>query len=255
MANNRKEFPINNFSQFNNYILKFEYKVSEQNLINIKLVNDNTDIVNGSAVWSFNMSQDEIQGWKSRALKYTSPKGATSAKIIFTLLDANCLRNKKSGPDDACISKSTDGINNGLLRDVRFEQLYEPDVVLKRDFISGTYTASKPELTFKKVNNARYTVHVENTIAPYLLVFSESYHPLWTIRFADTNQEISGENHLLINSFGNGWKINRTGEYDMIIEFAAENQARLGSAISYIAVILWIISVLIYKYIRYRKHE
>lgn len=44
---------------------------------------------------------------------------------------------------------------------------------------------STPIITFKKINPTKYVVNVENATQPFILVFSETFHPQWKIYIED----------------------------------------------------------------------
>ena len=52
-----------------------------------------------------------------------------------------------------------------------------------------TLFSSTPILTFRRINPTKYEIKVENATTPFLLVFSESYHPKWKIYVETDNKE------------------------------------------------------------------
>jgi hypothetical protein len=95
-----------------------------------------------------------------------------------------------------------------------------------------------PKVTYTEINPAQYKVHISNATKPFFLVFSESYHPLWKLQFADTKQMVSDKDHFLANSYANMWYIKRTGSYDLNLNFTAEYLYTIGKWISGIAIII-----------------
>lgn len=80
-----------------------------------------------------------------------------------------------------------------------------PEVVLRRtiDDADGESTIGKrPRITFRRVNPTRYEVEVEEGKEPFLLVFSESYHPGWRVYLG--SQAKNGERTEALRSYFDG---------------------------------------------------
>lgn len=95
-------------------------------------------------------------------------------------------------------------------------------------------------LNFSKINPSKYVVHVKAD-RPFFLVFDESYNPLW--------QAYSGNHsftHSISYSFLNGFYINETGEYDLVIEYVPQGYKFLGIALSAVVFSAMIIYLCIY---------
>jgi hypothetical protein len=85
---------------------------------------------------------------------------------------------------------------------------------------------SAPSVSYEEANPCRYVAHV-NCTKPFLLVLSESYHPLWKA-YVD-NKEISP---MIVNSLANGFFINRTGNFDVVLYFTGQDVADIGLIVS-----------------------
>ena len=93
----------------------------------------------------------------------------------------------------------------------------------------------KPNITVEKINPTKYVIHVD-TSQPFFLVFSESYHKNWV---AYTNgEQVPGERHFVANGYANAWFINKTGSYDIDLEFWPQKLFYIGSATSITALII-----------------
>jgi len=95
-----------------------------------------------------------------------------------------------------------------------------------------------PHISYEKVSPVQYRVNVESS-DPFLLVFSDSYHPLWKA-FLD-NSEVSP---VIAYSFVNGFFINKTGDFDVTLYFTGQIYADLGLRISTITFVV-IVAILI----------
>lgn len=110
-----------------------------------------------------------------------------------------------------------------------------------------------PYISFQKINSAQYLVHIRNASEPFFLMFPESYHPLWTATYMDTNTIIPSKYHFFVNGYANGWYINKRGNYDITIEFSAQKTLVIGKWISGIALLLSCLLVLYQFILRRRK--
>jgi hypothetical protein len=94
---------------------------------------------------------------------------------------------------------------------------------------------STPSVTYDEVNPCKYIAHIDCT-RPFLLVFSESYHLLWKA-FVD-NKEISP---IIVDSLVNGFFVNRTGNFDVVLYFTGQDFANIGLIISGGSIIILVI--------------
>jgi hypothetical protein len=83
-------------------------------------------------------------------------------------------------------------------------------------------------------NPCRYRLKV-NADKPFFLVFSESYNPLWKILAGD--ESISS---FPAYSLVNGYFINKTGDFELILYFAGQSYVDLGlriASVSFVAIV------------------
>ena len=101
-------------------------------------------------------------------------------------------------------------------------------------FLDDLFAAEPgPNVSYEKINPAKYEAHVENNNEPFLLIFSESYHPRWKA-YID-GEEISP---IPMYSLVNGYYINKTGDFDVTIYFTGQSYADLGIRISVVTLII-----------------
>lgn len=86
-----------------------------------------------------------------------------------------------------------------------------------------------PNISYEKINSTKYIVHLMNSTKPYLLFFSELYNDLWKTSY-ENGKTI--DNHFRANIYGNGWLINREGDFDIVIEFTPQRWMDLGEKVS-----------------------
>jgi len=94
-------------------------------------------------------------------------------------------------------------------------------------------------VTFERVEPTKYNIHV-NASKPFMLVFSESYHPEWKAYYSDDvswyqtlwMKPINEDMHFLVNDYANAWYIDRVGEYNITLYFKPQTAFYLGVIIS-----------------------
>ena len=121
------------------------------------------------------------------------------------------------------------------------------DAIIVYSLKNGETTLSlnelfKPDVTptsiaYEKIDPCRYIAHV-NSSKPFLLTFSESYHPLWKAYVNDV-----ATSPIIVYSIVNGFFINKTGAFDIILYFTAQTYADIGLKISLATLILVIIAI------------
>ncbi|MBX5326793.1 MAG: discoidin domain-containing protein [Candidatus Bathyarchaeia archaeon] len=83
-----------------------------------------------------------------------------------------------------------------------------------------------PEIEIEKINSVQYNVRVKSDDS-FLLVFSESYHPLW--RATVGNEEFSP---IIADFFVNCFFIDKSGEFTVVLYFSGQQYTDLGLKIS-----------------------
>lgn len=105
--------------------------------------------------------------------------------------------------------------------------------------------AAPPNITYEMINPCKYVVRVDGN-GPFTLIFSESYHPLWKA-YVDGVENSPFITYSIIN----GYYIQESGKFDIILHFTAQDSADLGLKISCITLTsLLIVAVLLSKPLR-----
>ncbi len=115
-----------------------------------------------------------------------------------------------------------------------------------------THQEPTPTTTFRSINPTRYLVHVDSSTAPFFLIFSDSFHDGWKafVRPRDTSSPrwyeasallsllFDGGNtrevtdHYLVNGYANSWYVERTGSFDISLEFIPQRTYEAGLIVS-----------------------
>ena len=132
---------------------------------------------------------------------------------------------------------------NGTLQD-----LFNPTAIAAPAYISE----------YKKIDPTKYILYIKNATQPYTISFAEAYDPLWTARTSNGNANESNLNgfDVKINSIPlysvvNGFHVNKTGNYNLIIEYQPQLWFLHAGTVSLVALIVIFIVFFINKYYPY----
>lgn len=117
-----------------------------------------------------------------------------------------------SNPPNDFLSNINRNKNIAFIKSFGNLQVYEYKPNIPLGFISAVGEVS-PKITYKKISQTHYEVHITNAQEPFGLVFKESYNGLWEARVDDKKVD----EHFLVYDYANGWKINKTGDYEIDI--------------------------------------
>lgn len=125
-------------------------------------------------------------------------------------------------------------------RNVRLEKYFFPTLLLK-NIRADKSAASSPIIKFVKISPAKYQVKVSGVSGPYVLVFSESFHPGWKLSIG--KEQIPDSRHVLVNGYANSWLITsedsrETGNYEMMLEFVPERLYTIFLAVSVLTLLI-----------------
>lgn len=78
------------------------------------------------------------------------------------------------------------------IRNLTVVEMHYPKIILKKSSSKNqNQEGALPKITFTKINLTKYKIDISNAIAPYALVFLESYNPNWRIYSDSEGQGIS----------------------------------------------------------------
>ena len=109
--------------------------------------------------------------------------------------------------------------------------------------------------SYNRIDSTKHVVAIKNATRPYIISFTESYDPYWTAYSIDSNTKTAlsdKDTNFRVNSiplYGvtNGFYINKTGNYNLVIEYEPQKwfiQGSIASTISVIAILLLILFVI-----------
>jgi hypothetical protein len=113
--------------------------------------------------------------------------------------------------------------------------IFEGDAIASKikELVSTVNRTQVKLMAIMAKNPTYYRVDVEST-GPFILVFGEKFDPKWTVY-------IDGEpvkQHFIVNYHANGWLIDRTGKFTIIIEYWPQKVLEITSLASFLVLIV-----------------
>lgn len=254
-------FPFLQYEPFSTYHISFDYYMERTGLVRSFISQDTDVIVKGKKIPKMEIPlafDNYYNGWRTFNGDFTPDIISHNAKLYFEVTPSNtCLANNDWFLSQRCNVKSfREGYDSEVTFHIRnlhiVKDLRDKLYVTKNKEIVTKF--QKPTITFEMINPAIYKVHVINATSPYFLTFLETFHSLWKAYYITKNKniEIDENNHLIVNSYANAWYINKSGSYDMLLEFSPEKLLDLGNNI---AIFVYVLSgiILLFLFIKERK--
>ncbi len=94
--------------------------------------------------------------------------------------------------------------------------------------VEGQTRRSGLTLDYQKISPVEYKVSVTGAEEPYTLVLAENFHPGW---------ESSVGEPVRFGEFANGWEIDQTGDYEIILKYRPQKLFDVGMAISILSLV------------------
>jgi len=103
---------------------------------------------------------------------------------------------------------------------------------------------------YKKINPTKHFLNIKNATRPFIISFAESYDPLWTVYTStnDSNKNRSFKtNSIPLYGVTNGFYVNKTGDYSLVIEYEPQKWFTNGAIISILTLASILIAFLVLK--------
>lgn len=121
------------------------------------------------------------------------------------------------------------GIDQNVIQDkakIEITEVIRPNLIIKPQ---AEPDYSKINLFYRRVNPTKYIVEINNT-EPSFMIFNARYDDGWIL-------SDFGNSHFKVNGYSNGWHIDKTGKYQLILEYQPQRYFYYGVIISLISVI------------------
>lgn len=114
---------------------------------------------------------------------------------------------------------------------------FQKKIKIKSDKIVSA--VKMPVATFTQLSPTTYIIKIREAKSPFFVTLQESFNKYWSLSIETSSNviKVDKSDHLLINGYANAWFINRSGDYNIMLEFGPENYFRTGGIISIAAFI------------------
>ena len=118
--------------------------------------------------------------------------------------------------------------------------LFQSDSTRNGQVESMSLTVSKiPKVNYERINPTSYVAHIQDSGSPFFLTFSQTFNSGWVASI--NGNELPVNDHIAVNGFANSWYINRTGSFNVSIEFAPQNELLYFGTASVIGTVIFLI--------------
>lgn len=259
-------FTVSDLNPKNSYEITFEYTV-KGNPVYMQIDQPSDKSLNIKDNFSVEKMLSDYGNWIKYRYIYSPNIFDSAATVVFNLANADLSYDPNSSP------------NQFSIRNIAVKPILKKDILLKK---TGKTPDNQvvPKLVFRLINPTKYRVQITGATKPFFLVFSESFHKGWTAFFIkdqtvrseslsdiyfngdiaegrhqniffDTGllrnwgrEAVPEMHHYKVNLFSNAWYIEKTGNFEMELEFIPQRiymPSVLISAASLLFLVLYIL--------------
>ena len=183
--------------------------------------------------------------------------GQNSTKILnYINSRANLTPVARFGPILLYKNNNYEGLIYGGKYNNDSKYLVNPTSYTNTSYVFGNrnYTNQSgpvPKLSYYKVSPVHYKINVYNSNSNFTLLFKQNYNVGWVLSLENGNKI---PNHFIADGYGNGWIINKTGNFTLNLYFAPQKRvSSLNDIFLFINATLFILLLTIFVYSRRRK--
>ena len=236
------EFSLGNVKDIYSYDIVSDYFVERGSAPVVKVnqdsdyVDSETEIEHGNT-WPLDLSVYN-RHWLHRGNTYIPSGNANSAVVRFELpLWNDCTDfNSKSACKNKDLYKIFDRPSKVVLKNIQIIANYDSYPTLNREILNSGYNLHQAVLTYTKITSEEYRLGLSEQQAPYVIVFSETYHPQWKV-FSGDGKEIHVQ-HFQANGYANGWLVEENLPDTVFVKFGLEKYRRYGNIVSGLSLIV-----------------
>lgn len=188
--------------------------------------------------------------WRSVSYGYSPKINSTSAKAAVRLYPFNNC-NAVYGEDLCKRPEISQGFNrptSAWIKNIKVTRMFSYDLFLEKTDLVKDKALGSVNIKWDKVNPTVYNVDLTNQKTPFILTFSETFHPMWQL--TDLDNKVVDATHINVNSFANAWLIKDNVPDKLKVQFVLQNTKNYGLMIS---IFFFIIIPSIVIYLDYNK--
>lgn len=223
----RVKFPVKDFDPQDTYFVSFDYKISygRPNAFIVEKSKNSEHILN-----LFLSQNDE---WNSLNYTYKPKELSTYVSLEFTPTGF----------------QTTGAVMN--VKNLKVVKVIIPKVLISRS-VQPKVAMKSPKISYSIINTTRHRINVEAS-SPFVLAFGDSYSQGWRAYIIEKDdygeniiidfvrtffiKPIPEEQHYTLNSYINGWLIDKEGRYSIIVEYFPQKVFYIGLLFSVISLI------------------
>ncbi|TSC87773.1 MAG: Uncharacterized protein G01um10147_459 [Microgenomates group bacterium Gr01-1014_7] len=192
--------------------------------------------------------------WKTYNL-YISPR-KNSANFSFQVVsipwdDCKSIIAEKWLCDKQEVKFNFQKTSSISIRNIRVFRILDNLLFLRS--ISANQTSQIVSLNYTKKAPLEYEGNIVLD-KPSYMIFSETFNDNWKLTLFDGEKEYMVPKHFFANMYGNGWFIDKKGNYKFRIRFSGDKYLYLGIYISVFSLLIFTIVHLVGKYLKW-SHE
>lgn len=251
-----KKLPLKNFDPYSQYQISLDYYVRSGTSPKLSLLQNNDKFIKGKQVPRVenerNLPMDNYWFDFRNFVTSITPDGSADFAQLYLTVDPwnDCQQLFQHGWTHLrCLEpefkKSFDRVTEAYVKNVKLSKISIEDPILRKIESHSDKTLS-PTIDFRKIDQTKYLVSIKNSQAPFVLVFSELFNSDWKAYLTKNNiteqnnmiwetwmqKPIFDDKHFLVNSYANGWLINKQGDFNIIIEFWPQRLLYVGYFVS-----------------------
>lgn len=242
----QRNWVIDNFDNSDRYLVTFDYWIKNGLGPHLQIIQDSDpyDPKDGKyarVVDSQFYQNDYNFYWQHASFEFEPRDNANNISVNLEVLPwNNCLRHLGENEcEDKTIASKYNRDSDVEIRNFSIRQIYDENILLSSSGLTNSEDVQP--VVFEKINPTHYSGKI-NYVNPGYLIFSETYHPDWTLKLRKNGElEIIGSEYIS-NLHSNGWFLNDTGEYDFELSFKIQDKVNKGI---YMSVLFTLISLFI----------
>lgn len=221
----KEEFPSGKRGCYTGSVTNFDS--TKKYLIELELGEGNLDLSmymrDPSKIYS--LGNDFIQGEE----KVDIGSDVTSFSYIY---------DPKTNPKNLNIFVCRPNESSPSVKGIVINEIFEPLVVSMLN--TNDAKLSVPDISYEKINPTKFNVNIKNASGPFVIKFLNRFNSNWNIVNENKEQQV------LVDSFANGWIVDKQGDFNLTIEYYPQYIFVIASGISLSFAILLLTILILY---------
>lgn len=174
---------------------------------------------------------DDLNNYK--VFTVISPNSSLTTQPFYTTFTTNSAI---TGPYTIKLLVEQEGtIENSIdLQDITLQEVSSPQVVFSDTAFVKEKKTVVPQMAIDQINPTKYEIHVTNAHDSYVLLFKQTFSPLWSATMPSTGKITA---HFAADNAFNAWYIDQPGTYTITLSFGIQKYYIIGVIVSSIGIV------------------